>query len=134
MADTLTPAQQEFLRDNPFVGVVTTLREDGSPHSTVVWVDGRDGVSFNTFRGGAKEEHLAADPRVSLLVVDPGNPWRWVSVDGTATVTEDGADAQIDALAFKYLGKESYPWRRADQTRVTVAIAVERVDSVGLDA
>ena len=57
-----------------------------------------------------------------------------VSVDGTATVTEDGADAQIDALAFKYLGKESYPWRRADQTRVSVSIAVERVDSVGLDA
>ena len=35
MADTLTP-DQHFLRDNAFVGVVTTLREDGSPHSTVV--------------------------------------------------------------------------------------------------
>jgi hypothetical protein len=35
----LTDAQLAFLRDNPFVGVVTTLRADGSPHSTVVWID-----------------------------------------------------------------------------------------------
>ena len=134
MAETLTQDQQAFLRDNAFVGVVTTLREDGSPRSTVVWVDGRDGVAFNTFRGGAKEEHLAADPRASLLMVDPGSPWRWVSEDGAATVTEDGADAQIDDLAFKYLGKESYPFRKPDQTRVTVRLAIEHVDSVGLDA
>lgn len=66
-------------------------------------------------------------------MVDPGNPWRWVSVDGTATVTEDGADAQIDDLSFKYLGKESYPWRSPEQTRVTVRLAVEHIDSVGLD-
>ena len=38
--------------DNPFVGIATTLREDGSPHSTVVWVDREDGeLSFNTARG-----------------------------------------------------------------------------------
>ncbi len=133
MAETLTQDQQAFLRDNAFVGVITTLREDGSPHTTVVWVDGRDGVSFNTARGRAKEEHLSADPRLSLTMVDPGDPWKWVSVDGTATLTEDGADQQIDDLAFKYLGKETYPFRSADETRVTAKIAVENVDSAGFD-
>jgi PPOX class probable F420-dependent enzyme len=134
MAETLTPAQQAFLDDNPFVGVVTTMREDGSPHTTVVWVDGRDGVSFNTARGHAKEEHLRADARLSLMVVDPGNPWHWVSISGTGTITEEGADAQIDALSKKYLGKDSYPWRDPAETRITVRVAVEKVDSTGFDA
>src|ERR1043166_5276168 len=52
---SLTPAQREFL-DNPYVGTVTTLRADGSPHSTVVWVEQQDGaLSFNTARGRAKD-------------------------------------------------------------------------------
>jgi len=64
----LTDVERESL-DNPFVGVATTLREDGSRHSTVVWVDASDGgVSFNTARGRAKERHLAHDPRVSQLI------------------------------------------------------------------
>ena len=79
MAEQLTAEQQHSSHENAFVGVVTTLREDGSPHTTVVWVDvGDDGVSFNTARGNAKDEHLQADPRVSLMVVDPGNAWHWV--------------------------------------------------------
>ena len=107
----LTEEQKRFL-DNPFVGVVTTLRPDGSPHSTVVWVDRLDGeLSFNTARGRAKDRYLSADPRVSLLVVDPGDPYRWLSVSGTAELTEEGADAQIDKLASKYLGRDRYPGR-----------------------
>ena len=35
----LTDEQLRFLDESPFVGVATTLRDDGSPHSTVVWVD-----------------------------------------------------------------------------------------------
>ena len=51
----LTEAQRAFLRDNAFSAVVTTLRADGSPHSTVVWVDEEDGdLVFNTAEGRAK--------------------------------------------------------------------------------
>ena len=47
--------QRKFLDENPFVGTATTLRADGSPHSTIVWVDVDDGkVSFNTARGRAR--------------------------------------------------------------------------------
>ena len=129
----LDSKQQEFL-ENPFVGIVTTLRDDGSPHSTVVWVD-RDngGVSFNTARGRAKERHLSRDPRVSLLVVDPQNAYRWVAVTGTAEVTEEGADDQIDKLAKKYIGQDTYPWRSPDEQRVKIRIRPERVEATGLD-
>lgn len=126
--------QEQFLAENPFVGVVTDLREDGSPHSTVVWVDVDDGkVSFNTARGRAKPSNLERDPRASLLVVDPSNPYRWVSVTGRAEVTEEGADAQIDRLAKKYLGKDEYPWRKPEEQRLKVLIEPERVDSYGLE-
>jgi PPOX class probable F420-dependent enzyme len=126
--------QRTFLEENPFVGTVTTLRADGSPHSTIVWVDVDDGkVSFNTARGRAKTEHLDKDPRASLLVVDPSDTYKWVAVSGPAEVTESGADAQIDKLAKKYLGKDEYPWRKPTEQRVTVRITPEKIDSYGLE-
>jgi PPOX class probable F420-dependent enzyme len=130
----ITDKQKQFLAENPFVGVVTDLRKDGSPHSTVVWVDVEDGkVAFNTARGRTKPLNLERDPRASLLVVDPNDPYRWVAVSGTTELTEEGADAQIDKLAKKYIGQDEYPWRRPEETRVKVLIEPEKVDASGLD-
>ena len=125
---------RKFLDENPYVGVATTLREDGSPHSTIVWVDVEgDKVSFNTALGRAKPKHLEHDPRASVLMVDPNNSYKWVAVSGPAEVTEEGADAQIDKLAKKYLGKDEYPWRNPEETRVKVLIEPEKVDATGFD-
>ena len=130
----LKEQQKKFLDENPFVGVVTTLRDDGSPHSTVVWVDVEDGKpSFNTALGRAKPKHLQHDPRASLLVVDPNDAYRWVAVNGPIRLTEDGADAQIDKLAKKYIGKDKYPWHKPTETRVKVLIEPEKVDASGFD-
>ena len=124
--------ERSFIDQNPFVGVVTTLRDDGSPHSTIVWMDVDGGkVSFNTARGRAKDRHLQQDPRVTVLVADPGNAYKWVAVTGRAELTEDGADAQIDKLAKKYIGKDEYPWRSPTETRVKVLIEPEKVDATG---
>jgi PPOX class probable F420-dependent enzyme len=129
----LDEKQLEYL-DNPFVGVVTTLRKDGTPHSTVVWVDREDGtVSFNTARGRAKERHLLQNPNLALIVVDPENPYRWVGVSGRGELTEEGADPQIDRLAKKYLGQDEYPWRNPEETRVKVVITAEHVEATGLE-
>ena len=129
----LTDEQRQFL-EQPFVGTATTLREDGSPHSTIVWVDLEDGVvSFNTATGRAKPKHLEKDPRASILVVDPSNTYKWVAVDGPAELTTDGADAQIDKLAKKYLGKDEYPWRNPEEQRLKVRITPEHITASGLD-
>lgn len=129
----LSDRQKEFL-DNPYVGVVTTLRADGSPQTTVVWVDREDGlVSFNTAYGRRKPANLERDPRISVLVLNPNDPYRWVAVEGTAELTTEGADAQIDRLAKKYLGKDEYPWRNPEERRVSVRIHPTRTDSYGLD-
>jgi PPOX class probable F420-dependent enzyme len=130
----LTDEQLRFLDENPFVGTVTTIRDDGSPHSTVVWVDVEDGVvSFNTARGRAKERYLSRNPHATILVTDPEDPYRWVSVSGPAELTDEGADEQIDKLAKKYLGKDKYPWRSPEEKRVKVRITPEKVDSSGFD-
>jgi PPOX class probable F420-dependent enzyme len=130
----LTEQQRRFLDENPFVGTATTLRQDGSPHNTIVWVDTEDAVvSFNTAVGRAKERHLRSDPRVGILVVDPENTYRWVAVSGRAELTLDGANTQTDKLAKKYLGKDEYPWRRPTEQRIKVRIEPERVDSSGFD-
>jgi PPOX class probable F420-dependent enzyme len=130
----LTEKQKEFLK-NPYVGTVTTLRDDGSPHSTVVWVDDVENgaVSFNTAYGRLKPSNLEHDPRVSLLVIDPSDTYKWIALDGTAELTTEGADAQIDRLAKKYLGKDEYPFRKPEEQRVTVRITPRRVDSSGLN-
>jgi len=129
----LTEQQREFLA-NPFVGMATTLREDGSPHNTVVWVDvDEDAVLFNTAEGRAKPTHLRRDPRVALTVIDPQNPWRWVSVTGRAELTHEDADAQIDRLAKKYIDKDVYPWHNPEEPRVKVRITPERIEAVGFD-
>jgi PPOX class probable F420-dependent enzyme len=128
----LNPEERRFLDENPFVGAVTTLRPDGSPHSTIVWVDVEDGkVSFNTASGRAKPTYLEQDPRASLLVVDPNDPYRWVAVSGPVEITKEGADAQIDKLAKKYLGQDEYPWRNSQEQRLKVLIEPQRVDASG---
>jgi PPOX class probable F420-dependent enzyme len=130
---TLTPAQRAFL-ESPFVGVVTDLRPDGSPHSTVVWVDvDDDGVSFNTARPRAKPRYLGNDPRLSLVVIDPADAYRWIAIDGTATLVEEGANAQIDRLAKKYAGLDSYPWHKPEETRVSVRIVPSRIEARGIE-
>jgi PPOX class probable F420-dependent enzyme len=124
--------ERAFL-EYPFVGVVTDLRPDGSPHSTIVWVDVDDqGVSFNTAWPRAKPRYLSADPRVSLTVVDPGDPYRWIAISGTAELVDEGANDQIDRLAKKYVGRDTYPWHKPDERRVTVRVSPTRIESRGL--
>ena len=110
---------------------LATVSAAGAPQSTPVWVD-FDGtyVRFNTARGRIKDKNLTANPRVALSILDPENPYRYVQVRGrVAEMTEQGADAHIDALAKKYLGQDTYPFRRPGE--VVVKITPERVQTMG---
>lgn len=131
---TLTDKQADLLRGKNWATVVT-LREDGSPHATPVWID-TDGehVLFNTAVGRAKERHLRHDPRVSVTVLPAENQQAgYVSVNGTAELVEEGAREHIDKLAHKYLGVDEYPYLQPGEQRVIVKITPDRVDSQGVD-
>ncbi len=122
----LTAAEAQLLLE-PNFGVVAALRPDGSAHQTVVWVDW-DGERplFNTAEGRAKTGYLRRDPRVSLLVVDREDPWRWISVSGTAALSEEGAEENIHKLGKKYRGWDRYPLKPGEK-RVIVRIHADRV-------
>jgi PPOX class probable F420-dependent enzyme len=126
----LTEAQRAFVRDNPFPAVVTTIRPDGTPHSTPVWIDEDGGdVLFNTFVGRAKERYLRQNPNVSAIVRDPDDQFLWIAVSGRATLYTEGADEQINKLSLKYMGEE---WAFSpEQTRIIARIHVDKVDSSG---
>jgi PPOX class probable F420-dependent enzyme len=98
-----------------------------------VWVD-FDGkhVLVNTARGRVKARNLAREPRVALSIADPENPYRYLGIQGRVVeMTEAGSDAHIDAMAKKYLGKDTYPFRAPGEVRVIVKIAPEKVHATG---
>jgi PPOX class probable F420-dependent enzyme len=98
---------------------------DGRPQSTPVWCD-FDGthVRINSAKGRRKDRNMRRDPRVSLSLCDPDNPFRYLEIRGEVVeITEDGADEHIDQLAHKYLGVDTYPNRRAGEVRVIYKIA-----------
>ena len=112
---------------------LATVNADGTPQVTPVWFDwdGRH-IRVNTARGRVKDKNLQRTPAVSLAIMDPDNPYRYVQIKGRVTaVTEAGADAHIDLLAKKYLGQDRYPYRKADEVRVTFSIAPDRVQTMG---
>jgi PPOX class probable F420-dependent enzyme len=121
--------KQIALLEAPNLAHVATLRKDGSPQLTVTWIDW-DGehVVFNTAVGRAKERHLRRDPRAGVEVVDPNDPYNFVSVTGPVELVEgQEAEDHIDKLAKKYLGVDSYPNRRPGQHRVLCKVRPDYV-------
>ena len=110
----------------------STVMPDGTPQVTPVWVDhdaDRDRLLVNTARGRQKERNVAANPKVGASMLDPEDPYRWLSVRGEVTaVTEEGAVEHIDELARRYMDVEEYPNHDAeDAPRVIIEVRPDRV-------
>ena len=114
------------LLQEPQLAHLATVSPDGRPQVTPVWID-TDGeaVLFNTAKGRVKHRNIVKNPWVAVSVADRNDFYRTLWVRGRAEVIEDGADAHIDKLAKKYLGADSYPWRKPDETRVIVRVVPE---------
>ena len=128
MATTTLSPKAKALVDRPVLANVATVDAAGRPQLTPVWIthDG-DELVFNTARGRAKDRNLSRDPHVAVSVVDPEDPYNVLVVRGRAEPNEDGADAQIDALAKKYLGVDKYPMRREGEVRVNYRVRADAV-------
>ena len=112
---------------------LATLMPDGSPQVTPVWCD-FDGtnVRVNSAKGRVKDKNMQRDKKVALSVQDPENPYRFLAMRGEVVeITEEGADAHIDALAKKYLGKDKYPFRGPGEVRVIYKIRPVNVHTMG---
>ena len=120
---TLDDPGVRALLDKPNHAVASTLNEDGSIHSTVVWVSVEDGrLAVNSAVGRKWPTNLERQPTITVVVYDEDNPYDYVEVRGTARGTTDGADDHIDRLAKKYLDADSYPFRQSGEQRITYLV------------
>lgn len=128
------PASHLDLLERPICGVFTTMDEDGRPESSLVWVD-HDGecARVNTTLERRKGRNLLANPRCSLLVVDPENTARFIQVRGDAELVTDGALQHLDALTRQYTRHPAYYGhvypveQQARETRVICRIHARRI-------
>jgi PPOX class probable F420-dependent enzyme len=100
---------------------------------TPVWID-FDGqhVLVNTAADRQKDRNLQRDGRVAVSITDPENAYRYLEVRGTVVErTTQGAEAHIDSLAKRYLGKDVYPWRQSGEVRVIFKIRPDHTTHMG---
>jgi PPOX class probable F420-dependent enzyme len=127
------PENFRDLFDKKAFASLGTLMPDGKPQVTPVWVD-FDGkhIVVNSAKGRVKDRNMRRDPRVSLALIDPDNPYRYLQLQGRVVeITENGADKHIDKMAKKYLGKDKYPFSQPGEVRVLYKIEPDRASTVG---
>jgi len=132
MAQPIPPRFLDLFEKRAFANL-GTIMSDGSPQVTPVWVD-YDGkyVRFNSALGRVKDRNVRRDPRVSLSILDPANPYRYLAIRGRVVeITQKGADEHINGLSQKYLGQSEYPHRQPGEVRVLYKIEPEKVSSMG---
>jgi PPOX class probable F420-dependent enzyme len=122
------------LLTRPVHGVLTTMGPDGQPQSSLVWVDVAGNVAVvNTTLERQKGRNMLANPKVNLLVVDPGNTSRYIQIRGDADLTTEGALGHLDGITRKYTSYPAfygyvYPaGQRARETRVVCRIHARRI-------
>ncbi|GAB1336361.1 hypothetical protein ACE1SV_29510 [Streptomyces sp. E-15] len=130
MPAALSDRLKSLLDGKVFI-VVGTVQPDGSPQMSPVWVK-RDGDSllFSTTVDRRKYKNLRRDPRVTVVVVDPEQPYEYAEIRGTADTTTEGGQDLIDELSVKYTGKKYADFNPAsaqDAERVVVRIQPRKV-------
>jgi PPOX class probable F420-dependent enzyme len=124
-----TPEIPESHRDllGAQVGVLGTIGVSGRPQLSATWflADGDTvQISLNTSR--QKVKNLQADPKVSFLILDPGNPYRYVELRGDAEISPDDDYAFASQVGAKY-GDNLRDRDKPGETRVVVTIRPARV-------
>ena len=103
------PESHRDLLTRPIHGVLTTMMPDGQPQSSLVWCD-EDGACarVNTTRERQKGQNMQANPKVSLLIVDPEDTSRYIEIRGDVELVEAGAHNHLDQLTRQYTEHPHY--------------------------
>ena len=130
-----TEAQDAFINKNKWA-VVTTLRKDGSPSSSVIFYarDG-DALLFSTTANRLKGKSVRNDPRINICVLDEGAPFGYVTVEGRATIESDdivpGHILINKAMrGTDFTPPEGFLERLKGEGRVIIRLTADRVSGV----
>jgi len=132
MADKIPEPFKDLFAKVAYANLATVM-PDGSPQVTPVWFDyDGDCLRINSAKGRIKDKNMRREKRVALSIQDPDNAYRYLAVRGDVEeITEQGADAHIDSLTKKYLGKDKYPFRGPGEVRVIYKIRPKKIATMG---
>ena len=117
------------------MATLATVGPDGRPQVSAVWFLNDDGtvkVSLNVTR--QKTKNLTANPAVTVFILDPANPARYLEIRGDATLEPDEDYALADRLGAKYGGADLRAMDGPDGRRVVVSVDPVRINAVDLSA
>lgn len=128
MTSVEIPESLLSLLTEPNYGILATVRPDGQAQANPMWfelVDGTIRFTHTTKRG--KYRNLQSNPTMSLAVLDPRNPFRYVEVRGRLVETiPDPTGAFYVHLEERYGVPEwGVPADAAD--RVILVMSIEKV-------
>lgn len=109
----------------PVMAHLAVVDDQGRPHVTPVWADvDADGrLWFNTAMGRVKNRYLGEGAPLAVSATEPDNDYQYAQVRGRVAERRlEGADADIDHLAKKYLDADAYPFRQEGEQRVTIVV------------
>lgn len=112
------------------VATLATIDPAGRPQLTEVWFLAEGDtvrVSLNSTRH--KTKNLQRNPAACLLILDLGNPYRYLELRGSAEVAPDDDYAFADKVGKKY-GADLRQLDKAGEKRVVVTINPTRVNPV----
>ena len=135
------PAEHMALLTEAVTASVATVSSDGTAQLTPNWVE-HDGevIYLNSVRGRLKDRNFRARPNVAVMLVNPKNPYHWITLYGSITniIDEDDptdghlATESIDRLARKYLSTSPYPLRDPKgEVRVRYTVPLNRIVTFG---
>ena len=103
------PDSHRDLLVRPILAALGTSLPGGHPQTQPVWCDLEDGnVVVDTTRERRKGRNLLADPRATILVVDPEDSSRWIEVRGDVAIGTEGALDHLDRVTRAYTGHPHY--------------------------
>jgi PPOX class probable F420-dependent enzyme len=121
--------------ETPRTAKVAVVRRDGRPHVTPTWIvlDG-DQVVFTTHGESLKGKALLRDPRISLCLDDERPPFSFVTIDGTAAVSEELSELRRWAtiIGGRYMGEdqaEAYGARNGVPGELLVRVTIQHVSA-----
>jgi PPOX class probable F420-dependent enzyme len=128
----MVPDTHADLLTKPAFAHFATVGADGAPQVTPMWFEwnGQD-LLFSTLKTRRKYVNARRDPRVTVSITDPDNPYRYLQITGEARLEDDVEAELIAALVRKYLGDGIYPWDEQGADRVTIRVRCKKVCAFG---
>ncbi|MEP6985167.1 MAG: pyridoxamine 5'-phosphate oxidase family protein [Chloroflexota bacterium] len=106
----IIPDSYRDLLEKPVVVVLTTVSAEGKPYAVGIWRrwDG-EYIRITSDPDNRKHKNILANPNVSVMALDPQNPYRFLEIGGVVeSIETEGALGELNTHTQLYMGKPKY--------------------------